>query len=100
MIDVHTLNRYGMVFPAHERPWSINFYGAISALNTEQQENRTEAMQTGMQMAQAMDTMKNLGADEETMAMFLSKVLLVDEDLSKLMAKVVVAKGDAAEMGM
>lgn len=100
MIDVHTLNRYGVVFPAHDRPWNINFYGAISALNTEQQENRTEAMQTGMQMAQAMDTMKNLGADEGTMAVFLSKVLLVDEDLAKLMAKVVLAKDDQSGMGM
>lgn len=92
VIDVHTMKRYGIVFDAKTRPYKINFYGSISALEAEKQRTRTDSMNSGMLMAQAMGMFKDMGADEAMMMEFLSKVLMCDEDQSKLFAKVVNAK--------
>ena len=86
------MKRYGIVFDAKSRPYKINFYGSISALEAEKQRTRTDSMNSGMLMVQAMGMFKDLGADEATMVEFLSKVLMCDEDQAKLFAKVVNAK--------
>ncbi|QFY43018.1 hypothetical protein F6R98_10655 [Candidatus Methylospira mobilis] len=91
IIDIHTLKRYGMVFGEHERPWTINFYGSISALAAEQQKTRSDAMNAGMMLVQTMQGFKDMGADQEMMEAFLSKTLLVDEDLAKQYSAIVKA---------
>lgn len=92
IIDIHTLRRYGVVFPPAERPFAINFYGSISALESEKQRTRAEAMNAAMLMAQAMQMMKDMGATKEVMEEFLSKSLLLDEDQAKLYATIVEQK--------
>jgi len=86
IIDIHTLNRYGIVYPEEARPWQINFYGSISALENEKQHTRTEAMNSGALLVQAMQQFKDLGATREMFEAFLSKTMLLDEDLAKLYA--------------
>jgi len=89
VIDIHTMRRYGMVFDASERPWSINFFGSISALEAEKQRTRSDAMNAGMLLAQAMQAFKELGATKDVMEEFLSKTMLLDEDQARLYATIV-----------
>jgi hypothetical protein len=92
IIDIHALNRYGIVFKPHERPYGINFYGSISALEAEKQRTRAESMNAGMLMVQAMQMMKDMGANKEIMEVFLSKTLLIDEEQAKLYSTIVELK--------
>jgi hypothetical protein len=89
VIDIHTLNRYGFVFDANERPYLINFYGSISALEAEKQKTKAEAMNAGMMLAQTIQLFKDMGASKEILEAFLSKTLMIDEDQAKLYAKIV-----------
>jgi hypothetical protein len=102
IVDIHTLKRYGFVFPANSRPWAINFYGSISALEAEKQRTRSDAMNSSMLLAQAMQMFKDLGANKEQMEVFLSKEILLDEDQAKLFAPIVDQKpseGDGGDDG-
>ena len=101
VIDIHTLKRYGMVFEANKRPWRINFFGSISALEAERQRTRIDAMNSGLLLIQTMQLAKDLGADRNFMVEFLTKTMLVDEPQAKLYAGVVeggeVTAGDPNE---
>lgn len=91
IIDIHTFKRYGVVFPGTSRPWQINFYGSISALEAEKQRTRAEAMNAGMMLAQTMQAMRDMGASKEVMQAFLSRTMLVDDDLAELFSSIVDA---------
>lgn len=101
IIDIHTLRRYGIVFQQSERPWIINFYGSISALEAEKQRTRADSMNAGMLMVQAMQTFKDMGASEDQMVDFLVHDMMLDEDRAKLLAKIVNVKneGDGGGFG-
>lgn len=92
VIDIHTMRKYGMVFNQSERPWSINFYGSISALESEKQRTKADSMNAGMLMVQSMQMMKDMGATKEIMEEFLAKTMMLDEDQAKLFATIVDAK--------
>ena len=102
ILDIHTLKKYGMVFDPVNRPWTINFYGSISALEAEKQRTRQDAMNAGMVLVQAMQQMKDLGASKEIMEEFLEKTMLLDEDQAKLYAKIVEqpSQGEGEAPGM
>lgn len=104
IIDIHTMRRYGMVFDPKERPWEINFFGSISALEAEKQRTKSDAMNSGVLLVQAMQMMKELGATKDIMMEFLTKTMMLDEDQAKLFATIVDLKspdegGDAARGG-
>lgn len=84
IIDLHTLHRYGVVFSPSERPWVVNFYGSISALEAEKQQSQMTAMSSAGMMVQAMQQLKDMGADKKMLKAFLSQQLLVDEELAEL----------------
>lgn len=94
IIDIHTMIKYKTVFDQNKRPWAINFYGSISALESEKQRTRADSMNSGMLLAQAMQSMKDMGASEEIMTEFLTKIMMLDEDQAKLFAKIVNAKNE------
>lgn len=94
VIDVHTMHKYGTVFDPDKRPFIINFYGSISALESEKQRTRADSMNSGMMLVQAMQQMKDLGATEEMMQEFLSKTMMLDEDQAKLYAPIVKMKDE------
>jgi hypothetical protein len=101
VIDIHTLHRYGMVLAPNERPWEINFYGANSARERENQSARADAMNAGILLVQSMQMMKDMGANEEIMEAFLSKTMKLDQELARQYAKIVDAKPPGGEdMGM
>lgn len=87
IIDIHTYHKYGMVFAANERPWQLNFYGTISALESERQKTKTEAMNTSIVMVQTLDQLRNLGLKDDAMREVLTKIMLLDEALAELIVK-------------
>lgn len=99
--DIHTMRRYGVVFEPKNRPWTINYFGSISALEAEKQRTRSDAMNSGMILAQSMQMMKELGATKDVMSEFLAKTMMLDEDQAKLYASVVDARppDDGGGMG-
>ena len=90
VISVHLIKK-GIDF-GDDKPWAINFYGNISALESERMRTRLDAMASGMQLAQSMQQMKEMGVNKEIMQAFLSKTMLVDEDLASIYAKIVDIK--------
>ena len=92
VVDIHTYRRYGIVFTPHERPWQINFFGSISALEAERQRTRTDSMNAGMLLVQAMQMLKEMGANKETVEEFLAKTMMLDEPQAKMYASIVEAK--------
>jgi hypothetical protein len=99
LIDVHTYYRYGVVFPETARPWSINFYGSISALETERQKTKMDAMNAGSMLVTTMQQLKDMGVSEGVMKLFLSKQMLVDEGEAAEYAKIVNIKPPDGEIG-
>lgn len=99
IIDLHTLNKYGVVFSRTERPWRINFYGSISALEAEKQQSQMTAMGAAGMMVQSLQQMKDMGADKAMLKAFLSQQLLVDEDLAELYSQLGGAQSPDDEMG-
>lgn len=94
IIDMHTLKRYGVVFPASERPWSINFYGSISALEAERQRTLNDSMGVGIGLAQAIGAMRDMGADQQIMKTFLTDTMQIDEEQAKIYAKLADTQDD------
>lgn len=99
VIDVHTMRRYGVVFNAADRPWNINFFGSISALENEKQKTRTDSMNSGLLLVQAMQLMKDMGATKEMMVDYLTKHMMLDEPQAKLFAGIVDAPPPEGGMG-
>jgi hypothetical protein len=99
IIDIHTMNRYGVVFSPADRPWTVNFFGSISALESEAQRTKAEAMNGGMMLAQSIQLMKDMGADVKIMESFLTKQMMMDEDQAKLFANIVNAVPSEGEGG-
>lgn len=97
IIDVHTLMKYGAVFERKERPWNVNFFGSISALEAERQRTRTDAMNAGLSLIQGMQMLKEMGADKQVMAAFLTKNMMLDEDDAELYATIADAPGGAGQ---
>jgi hypothetical protein len=87
VIDIHTYSKYGYVFTADERPWVVNFYGTISALETERQKTKSEAMNTGAIMAQTLAQLRDLRLDDAALKEVLTKIMLLDEDQADLIVK-------------
>jgi hypothetical protein len=92
IVDIHTLKRYGVVFPANQRPWAINFYGSISALEAEKQRTKVDGANAALVLIQAIQMFKEAGANKEMMESLLSNEMLLDEEQAKLFAAIVDQK--------
>jgi hypothetical protein len=99
IVDIHTLKRYGFVFPANSRPWAINFYGSISALEAERQKSKADGANAGLILAQAIQMYKDMGCTSEILADILCKEFLLDEDQAKMYAKILDVKPPEGEGG-
>jgi hypothetical protein len=97
LIDLHCLHRYGYVFPRSDKPWDINFYGTISALESERQRTKVDAMNAGGQLTQVIQQLKEMGVDKKTAKLFLTKQMLVDEDEAEVYAGIMDMKPATAE---
>ncbi|MFJ3487110.1 hypothetical protein ACIPL1_27380 [Pseudomonas sp. NPDC090202] len=86
-IDRHMLAKYGFCWPDAERPYTINFYGSIAALEAEKQASAERAMNKGAVMIQLLAQMRDVGMPQEENALLLGKVCELDTDLAEQFAK-------------
>lgn len=99
VLDIHTLDKYGVVFDDINCPVQINFYGSILAYESELQESKTNAAAFGMAVLQGMQMAKDMGYNEKQMELMLTKQFLMDADEAKEYAKVVNVKPPEEEVG-
>ncbi len=103
IIDIHLYKKSGLAFDEKDRPWVINFYSGISALEKERQDTKLSAMNTGGILIQSLSQLKELGLSKEVIKHLLSTQLLLDEDSSSLvangLANAAAPQGDAFPAG-
>lgn len=87
LIDKHMLYKYGKCWTNANRPFQINYYGSISAFESERQQTRSNAVGSAGIMAQTLEQMKNLGFSEKEMVLFMTKQMMLDQDEAELYAK-------------
>lgn len=98
--DIHTLKKYGVVFPPSERPWSFNFYGSISALEAELQRTRSESMGVGLMLLQGMQSLQEMaqnGASKEMITDFLTDIMSLDEDQAEIYTESLMKKKEGGD---
>lgn len=86
VVDLHTLSKYGWVFEDGDRPYKINFYGSISALENEKMASRERAMNASAMLVQNLNQLKELSLGEEVNKQLLTTFMEVDADMAKLIA--------------
>ena len=87
IVDLHTFSKYGWVFEDGDRPYKINFYGSIAALEAEKQASRERSMNASAMLVQTLSQLKDLGLGEEVNKQLLEKNMEVDTDMAELIAK-------------
>ncbi|KDB52046.1 hypothetical protein X805_24160 [Sphaerotilus natans subsp. natans DSM 6575] len=102
IIRLQVMLRHGREYLPGKEPWKVNYYGTISALESERQRTAADAMNTAAVMAQTLTQIRDLGLDEQALVHLLSKVMKLDEDAAKLYATALIKSkkaADAAGMG-
>lgn len=87
IIDVHMTYRYGHTFERGNRPWMVNFYGSISALETERERTAQSSLNASMLLVQVLTMAKDAGLDEAATAHLLERVAKLEKDDAKMYAK-------------
>lgn len=99
-IDRHMLAKHGRCWADDERPYDVNFFGSIAALEAEKQASRERAISGGVMLLQGMDLMRTMGLPESMMEQFMATMMEVDTDKAKIFAKgIKEAKPPAPDMG-
>lgn len=90
IIDNHMLHKYGKKYSG-KRPYSINYYGSISAYEKEKQSTRLDAVNASGLIVQTLSQLKDLGLGEKEMIQFLSKEMLLDQDEAEMYARSMIS---------
>jgi len=80
LIDKHMLYKYGKCWTNANSSFQLNYYGSISAFESERQQTRSNAVGSAGIMAQTLEQMKNLGFSEKEMVLFMTKQMMLDQD--------------------
>lgn len=95
VIRVHLHHKSGIAFAPGDEPWNINFYGSISALESERVKTQLDAINAGTMLAQCFALVKDAGLDEPSMAHMFERVMKLDSEDAKMYAKAIAkAKAD------
>lgn len=78
VIDIHLLAKYGRTFSAADRPWVVNFYGSISALESEKTQTQRAAAETAATLADLLTRLRESGLGKDAMANILERVARLD----------------------
>ena len=97
LIDVHLIYKTGRTFDPANRPWQINFFGSISALETERQKTQLDAVNAGTLLAQCFQMVKDSGLDEKAMAHLFERVIKLDAEDAKMYAAAIAKARKEAE---
>lgn len=99
IIDNHCLYKYGKKLAREDRPFTINFYGSISAFESEKEQTKANAINNALMLTQAMSGVKDLGLPEKEMVTFFNKQLKLEEDEAEVYAKAILSKKEGEEEG-
>lgn len=91
IIRVHLHHKSGTAYEPGQEPWTINFYGSISALESERVKTQLDSINAGMMLAQCFALVKDAGLDEAAMAHMFERVMKLDTEDSKMYAKAISA---------
>jgi hypothetical protein len=91
ILEVHLLKKHGISFDGQKKPWQIQFYSGISALETERQKTKLDAMNSGSIMVQMFTQLRDLGLDEKAIAHFLENEAGADSTDAELYARAIKA---------
>jgi len=91
-LDIHTIKRYGVAFTDNDCPVRIRFYGSIAAYESQKARTEADAVNSAMAKAQGMQLARDLGFTKDTLKMFFSRQMLLDEEEAELYAKDIDAK--------
>ena len=94
------LAKTGKCWADDERPYAVNFFGSIAALEAEKQASRERAINGGVMLLQGMDLMRTMGLPTDVCEQFMSGMMEIDADKAKIFAKGIKdAKPPAPDMG-
>jgi hypothetical protein len=94
LCNQHLLLKHGFIVPPSERSWRINFYGSISALESEKQQSMTNSANGTLMITQVLQGLKDLGANEDMAVMMLRDRIGMDEDQARMLGKIMSIKTD------
>lgn len=83
VIQAHIASKYGAFFDEKDKFWDVNFFGSIAALEAERRDTMNTSMMAGATMIQTLQQAKDIGMSENAMVLFLTRQMMVDEDLAK-----------------
>lgn len=98
-IDRHMLAKYGFCWADSERPYDVNFFGSIAALEAEKQASRERSINTTAILVQVLGSLRDLGMDETTNEQVLVKSEL-DAEFAKQLATGLKNAKPPAQPGM
>lgn len=84
--DIHTIKRYGVAFNDADSPVRIRFYSSIAAYDAQKARTEADGVNAAMAKAQGMQLVKDLGFKKDTLKMFFSRQMLMDEEEAELYA--------------
>lgn len=87
LIDLHMLAKYGWVFDDGDRPYKVNFYGSIAALENKEQASRERSMNATAMMVQTMQQLRDMGLPEDVVEMIFAQGMQLDAEYAKSLAK-------------
>lgn len=87
LIDLHMFIKYEMVLVGSDRPYTINFYGSIAALEAKEQATAERSMNATAMKVQTLQGLRDLGLSEEAIKQILAKDMKMDEDSAAQLAK-------------
>ncbi len=87
LIDLHMLAKYGWVFDKGDRPYAVNFYGSIAALEAKEQSSRERSMNATAMMVQTMQQLRDIGLPEDVVEMIFANGMSLDAAYAKSLAK-------------
>lgn len=87
IVDIHTAQKYGWSFEDGDRPYRINFFGSISALQNEQESTRERATNATALLVQTLAQLRDLGMPKNANKQLLAKSMGLDDDMAELIAQ-------------
>lgn len=98
IIDVHVGVKYGVAFEPGKRPWDVNFFGNIAAMEAERQKTAMDGANTALLVLQVMQQAKELGLDAKATEHFLMTEAKLSREDAKMYAAA-IEKARSAEQG-
>lgn len=85
--DVHVLMKKGIDLHGQKRPWVINYFSGISALETEHAKTKADNMNSTALLVQTLEGLKNLGLSAKSMESILEHSAGLDSEEARAFAK-------------